>query len=142
MATEGKVNGVVPADPSQWSAASQRSISFYYTKEYRDAPYTCGQCKRETVFSAKDQKHTYEVSKAPIDQRRVLCTECWKQLLSIDKEIKNCSERWASNKLASTKDKAFLSRWLQLIISREECVPYHRDIATKRMLEKLLAQVS
>jgi hypothetical protein len=139
---KGKGKGAVLADPSQWSAASQRSISFHYTKEYRDVAYTCRRCKREAVFSAEDQKHTYEVIKAPIDQRRVLCSECWQQLLLIDREIESCAEQWSSHKPTLARDKPFLTNWLALITAREAYVPYRRDIATKRMLAKLLEQLA
>lgn len=133
---------VVHADPSQWSAASQRSISFHYTKEYRDIPYVCRRCKREAMFTAEDQKYTYEVRKAPVDQRRVLCSECWRQLLAIDDEIKASQEQWASDKVCLSGNKAFLSRWLELLVCREEYVPYHHDIAAKRMLQKHLRELA
>ena len=131
--------GLVPADPSQWSPASQRSISFHYIKEYRDIAYRCWRCKAEAVFFAEDQKYTYEVKKAPIDQQRILCNECWKQRNMIEAEIENCRECWASDKVVYARDREFLRRWLQLLVSRGEYVPYHPDVATKRMLEKLLA---
>ncbi len=138
MMTDEKKPGVVVADPSLWSAASQRTTSFHYTREYRDIPYVCWRCKSETVFTAKDQQYTYEVRKAPIDQRRILCTDCWRQLLVIDGEIKSSQARWALDKRVLAADKAFLSRWLELLVSREAYVPYHQDIAAKNMLQKLL----
>jgi hypothetical protein len=138
MAIDTGQVGTVAADPSQWSAASQRSISFHYTTRYVDIPYNCWRCKRATVFTAADQKHTYEVSKAPIDQRRILCNECWHQLQVIEGELAGCRARWLSSKPSSLKDTAFLSRWLELLVSREEHVPYHHDIATRKMLQKLL----
>ena len=88
----------VVADTSQWSESSQRSYAFECTKEYKDIKYSCWHCKKGTIFSAKDQKYTYEVKKAPIDQDRILCQDCWKESLEIAKEIRECEKKWASSK--------------------------------------------
>jgi hypothetical protein len=75
MGQQSKIHWV-PADPSKWSEKSQHSVSFHcvkqYTARYTDIAYNCWRCKKATVFSAADQKYTYEVKKAPIDQRRIL----------------------------------------------------------------------
>jgi Probable zinc-ribbon domain len=74
----------VPADPSKWSEKSQQTLSFDFMKVYKDIAYNCWRCKQSAVFSAADQQYTYEVKKALIDPRRILCTECWKELLEIE----------------------------------------------------------
>jgi hypothetical protein len=130
--------GTVPADPSQWHKKSQGSVSSNWTTEYVDKPYTCWRCRKAAVFSGEDQKYTYEVKKAPIDQHRILCTDCWRQSLSISKEIEGCEREWASNKVSLSKDKEFLSRWLRLLISTEEYVQYRQNVAAKNMLQKLI----
>jgi hypothetical protein len=130
----------VPADPSKWSEESQRSISFHYVKEYADIAYNCWRCKKGAVFSAADQKYTYEVKKAPIDQRRILCAGCWKGLLEIDREIKWCEEQWSESKNSLRWNEAFLTKWLNLLTSREEYVRYHPNTAAKNMLRRLLDQ--
>ena len=63
----------IPADPSQWSEKSKRSVSFFFTSKYEDREYKCWSCGKLATFTAEDQKYTYEVRKASIDQRRVLC---------------------------------------------------------------------
>ncbi len=138
---ETKFKGVVPADPSKWNEASQRSVSFDWTKEYEDIEYNCWRCRKTAVFSAADQKYTFEVKKAPIDQRRVLCPDCWRDLLAIDKEIESCQANWASRKVTLSKDKTFLSRWLQLLVSKEEYVAYRPNTAAKNMLQRLLNEL-
>ena len=136
MNDKAKPLGVVPADPTQWS--NQRSVAIDWMVEYIDKPYTCWRCRKDTVFSAEDQKYTYEVKKAPIDQHRILCTDCWRLSLAISEEIGSCEANWASSKVSLSKDKEFLSRWLRLLISKEEYVPYRPNTAAKNMLQRLL----
>jgi len=138
---ETKSKGVVPADPSKWNEASQRSVSFGWTKEYVDIDYDCWRCRKRSVFSAADQKYTFEVKKAPIDQRRILCADCWKEFLLIEREIENCQTNWESSKVTVSKDKEFLSHWLQLLVSKEEYVPYRPNTAAKNMLQRLLNEI-
>jgi Probable zinc-ribbon domain len=141
MNQESEMSGVVPADPSQWNEESQRSVSFRWTKEYRDKPYNCWRCKKPSIFSAADQKYTHEVKKAPIDQHRILCNDCWRLSLANSKEIESCEADWASSKVSLSKDKQFLSRWLHLLVSKEEYVPYRPNTATKNMLQRLLNEL-
>ena len=130
------------ADPKKWSEKSRRSVSFHFVKEYQDITYKCRCCERSAVFSAADQLYTYEVLKASIDQRRVLCEKCWRKLLVLDSEIAACKKQWASTKGKLRLDKVFLSAWLQLLISRQGYVPYRTDTATMSMLRNLLSQLS
>jgi len=132
----------VPADPTQWSEKSRNSVSFQYTPEYLDIPYTCWRCKKDAVFTAADQKYTFEVKKAPIDQRRRLCEDCWKERLAVERGILDHEQRWATSKDSLKKDKAFLARWLELITAREQFVPYRPNVAAKGMLRKLLEEIA
>ena len=132
----------VRANPKEWSEKSRRSYSFHYVKEYRDTTYKCRRCKESAVFSAAEQQHTYEVRKASIDKRRVLCEKCWRELLVIDSDITSCKGQWAQKKRHLRSDADFLSRWLQLLVSRKEYVPYRIDTATRNMLRKLLRQAA
>ncbi len=139
MGQQDKLHSV-RADPSKWSEKSQQTVSFHFIKEYKDIPYNCWRCKKSTVFSAGDQQYTYEVKKAPIDQRRILCTECWRELLEIDRDIKLCEQQWAESKKSLRSNADFLAKWLNLLTSRERYVPYHPNTAAKNMLRKLLDQ--
>jgi DNA-directed RNA polymerase subunit RPC12/RpoP len=141
MGDKGKLRSV-PADPSKWSAKSRLSLSVHYVKEYTDHQYVCWRCKRNAVFSAADQKYTFEVKKAPIDQRRIHCTECWRRLLEIDRDIKLCQQQWAESKKSLRVNAGFLTHWLSLLVLREEFVPYRPDSAAQRMLRKLLDEAN
>lgn len=90
------------------------------------------------MFTAADQKYTYEVKKADINQQRVLCTRCWNRSNEIADELTLCQETWAASKNSLRRDRAFLARWRMLLIEREEYVAYKPDTATKKMLAKLV----
>jgi hypothetical protein len=139
MATLRK--SILPANPGQWSAKSQRSVSSLFTSEYQDREYKCWSCGQHSVFTAEDQKHTYEVQKVPIDQQRILCNECWKRSLDIAKDLESSERQWAAEKAALKNDQQFLSQWLELLEQREHYVRYKPDTAKKNMLQKLLAKV-
>ena len=132
--------GIVPADPDQWSEKSKQSYSYHYTKEYKDIAYKCWRCGKEEVFTAEDQKYTYEVKKAYIDQQRILCHDCWKQSLEVANDIRKCEQQWAESKEILRNDPGFLSKWLELLESRDEYVPYGSNTAAKSMLKKLLSR--
>jgi Probable zinc-ribbon domain len=136
--TQSDDPSVLPADPTKWSKKSQQSLAVDFIKEYKSLQYTCWRCKAPSVFTAADQKYTYEVRKASIDQRRVLCGDCWKHSLRIVNGIDSCRQQWATSKASLKDDKAFLAGWLALLKEREEYVPYRPNTAIKNMLRKLL----
>lgn len=131
---------IVPAEPSKWSEASQRSVAAEWTREYRDIEYSCWRCHTRAIFSAADQKHAFEVLKAPISQQRILCTECWSRSLVLARDINHCEQSWAESKLQLRQDKEFLSKWLQLLTEMEAYARYRPNTAIKRMLTKLLGK--
>ncbi|MFZ6847799.1 zinc-ribbon domain containing protein [Undibacterium sp. RuRC25W] len=100
--------------------------------------YQCWRCSSPAVFTAQDQKHVFEVKKASIDQRRILCNDCWRQSLEIRKELVGCAEQWEDSKTNLAKDKVFLTSWLELLELLEKFVPYRSDTARKNMIKKLL----
>lgn len=102
----------VPADPEQWSDKSKQTISYDFIREYTDEPYKCWHCQAECIFTAQDQKYTYEVKKASIDQRRSLCAACWSEAHRIRNMLAECEERWAEGKAKLQTDKSFLTHWL------------------------------
>jgi hypothetical protein len=129
----------IPADPTQWSEASQRTLSVVFVKEYRDKHYRCWHCQAEAVFTAADQKYTYEVRKAPIDQQRILCQACWHRSNEIARALSENTGAWSASKATLRKDFAFLGKWLQLLEEQETYVPYKHDVARKNMLRKLIS---
>ncbi|MBC3875982.1 zinc-ribbon domain containing protein [Undibacterium flavidum] len=133
--------GRAPVDISQWEPNSQGSVAASFTQEYVDEHYQCWHCKCNAIFTARDQKHTYEVRKANINQRRILCDSCWHESLNVVKKLETCAEVWGESKMTRRTDKAFLANWLHLLELQETYAPYRHDIARKNMLRKLLAIV-
>lgn len=138
MATPAQATSV-PADPELWSDKSKHSISYHYMREYTDIEYSCWRCKAACVFTAQDQKYTFEVRKASIDQRRSLCESCWSESHQVRDMITGCESQWAAAKSTLQHDKEFLGRWLSLLTHLEQFVPYKPDTAKKNMLKSLLA---
>lgn len=62
-------------------------MSVAWTTEYKTYGYYCWRCRERALFTAADQKYTYEVNKAHIDQKRILCEGCWKRLNAITAEL-------------------------------------------------------
>jgi len=131
----------VPADPSQWSEKSQRSVSSLFTTKYEDREYACWSCGKRAVFTAEDQQYTHEIRKTSIDPQRVLCGECLRASLQISRNLESCESRWATDKSTLRTDRVFLARWLDLLEQRERYVRYRPDRAKKAMLRKLLAKI-
>jgi hypothetical protein len=113
-------------------------VAAEWTNEYKDIHYKCWHCQADAVFTAADQKYTYEEKKAPIDQRRILCEPCWRESLGIAAQLQKYENQWASSKQSLREDDVFLRQWLALLESRERYVPYRHDVARKNMLRKLL----
>ena len=132
-------SNVAPANPSLWCESSQRQVVSEWTEEYRDIRYACWRCKAESVFTAQDQKYTYEVQKAPIDQRRSLCNGCWRESLEVLRALEALDARWKVEKNVLRGDKIFLSDWLKLLELREQFRAHRADVGKKNMLNKLLA---
>jgi len=128
----------VPANPANWSPQSQRSVSAEWTKEYTSFHYNCWRCRTSALFSAEDQRYTYEVKKAPIDQNRILCQDCWRRSNQIAAGLSKAEQEWAESKQSLQLDKVFLDRWARLLDERDQYVPYRTDTAKKNMLARLL----
>ena len=128
----------VAADPKQWAENSQGSVAAYFMTEYVDQKYQCWHCKAEANFTAADQKYTYEVRKAHVNQVRRLCEPCWRESLRIAEALTSKANAWTTSKQTLKDDAAFLSDWLRLLKQQETYVPLKRDTARKNMLRKLL----
>jgi hypothetical protein len=133
-----EVKNWVPADPTQWSEKSQGSVGAYFTKAYEDRLYKCRRCGKDSVFSAIDQKYTYEIKKAPIDQDRVLCAECWKESLAVTKALREHELKWRQYKPKLKQDAKFLGGWLELIQLSKEFSPYKANTAIENMIKRLI----
>ena len=128
-----------PADPTQWADESKRSVAFACRRVYTDAPYACVHCGAACVFSARDQKYSFEMRKASIWQRRTLCRGCWLASHRIRAALRACEEAWLANKAQRGTDAVFLARWLELLLALDKYGVGGRDVARTNMLRKLLA---
>jgi hypothetical protein len=130
----------VPCDPELWSEESKRSVEYEFVppRPYRDKAYLCWRCKAPDVFTAAEQKHTYEVQKANISQQRVLCRECHREWVALERQVGECRRRWAAERSVLIYDPAFLRRWLAAL----EALPRYgrpRDEGNIAMLSRLVA---
>jgi hypothetical protein len=134
----------IPSNPDNWSEKSKQTVTFEFgfRKEYKDISYQCRRCSKPAVFTAADQQFTYEVKKAHIDQNRILCKLCWRELNDVLARLDQCEEMWRGEKEVLMHDMTFLSAWLELVTRRDEYIPYRPDTAKKNMLQRLLGQPS
>jgi hypothetical protein len=129
----------VPCDPEQWSEESKRSVAYEFApRPYRDKAYTCGRCRAPDVFTAAEQKYTFEVRKANVSQSRVLCRRCHRERVALDREASEYRQRWASERPLLAGDLESLRRWLSVM----EALPGYngaRDEANIVMLRRLVS---
>ncbi len=134
---------VVPCDPECWSEPSKRSVEYTHGMapgRYHDQTYLCWRCRTPDVFTAAEQKHTFEVRKAHRWQHRVLCRACHRERIGLEHEAGECRRRWIADGAALRRDQEFLQRWLVVLQS----LPRYggaRDEANIVMLRRLVAEV-
>jgi hypothetical protein len=131
----------VPCDPEQWSEDSKRSVAYEFApRPYRDKAYLCwrSRCRAPDVFTAAEQKYTFEALKANISQQRVLCRACHRVWAGLDREAHEYRQQWLNNRAALRRDAEFLRRWLVVLEALPE---YHgsRDEGNIVMLRRLVA---
>jgi hypothetical protein len=128
----------VAADPNQWSEQSRHSVAFGFKREYVDKPYECWRCGTACTFTARDQKYTFEVKKASINQRRTFCAACWSESHRLRAALAERASRWAAEKSGLRSDNEFLCEWLDLLTRWKQFAPYKQDVAKMNMLRRLL----
>ena len=128
----------VVADPNQWSKQSKHSVAFQFKRKYVDKSYKCWRCGITCIFKAQDQKYTFEVKKASINQRRKFCNACWRESHKLRAALSEHDMRWAVDKLALRSNREFLNEWLDLLARWNEFAPYRQDVAKINMLHGLL----
>jgi hypothetical protein len=130
----------VRVDKDAWSRSSRQSLAYDFArKTYKDQHYSCRRCGANSIFTAEDQKYTYEVRKAYIDQGRVLCQVCWSEEQAIAKKLGECAAQWKTNKPALLADQSFLAEWLRLL-ELHPTFGARENSATIQMLKKCLAK--
>lgn len=128
----------VAADPDQWSEQSKHSVAFHVKRAYVDEPYMCYRCGAACIFTAQDQKYTFEVKKASKDQRRSFCAACWTASHQLRAALSDYDVRWAIEKSELRSNTEFLSEWLNLLTRWKQFAPYRQDLAKITMLRGLL----
>jgi hypothetical protein len=131
----------VAADPNQWCEQSKHSVAFGFKRAYVDQPYKCWRCGATCTFTAQDQKYTFEVKKANINQRRNFCAACWSESHRLRAALSEHDVRWAAEQSALRSNREFLCEWLDLLARWEQFAPYKQDVAKINMLRKLLKLV-
>jgi hypothetical protein len=81
----------------EWSEESKHSFRYSALNSgidyYSDEKYKCIACHKNSVFTAKDQKCSYEHEKNYIWQKRVLCPTCYQELQSIKASLAKLEEQ-------------------------------------------------
>lgn len=137
-------NADVPMDATQWSEESKRSYlycghSYSQSDRYGDIHYSCIRCASPAVFTAADQKRSFEVKKNYIWQRRDLCPACHAQWVQLKAKDRACQARWTAERLTLKHDASFMGDWLQVL----EALPSYdrrKHSSMRTHLRKLLAQ--
>ncbi|CAN5237598.1 hypothetical protein BH11PLA2_BH11PLA2_35950 [soil metagenome] len=130
----------VPCDPDCWSVESKRSYAYHYTpRPYRDLAYNCWRCQALAVFTAQDQKYTFEVRKAHISQQRVLCEACYLEWVELVRESNEYRKRWLAERSVLMHNQEFLQRWLIVLQSMPRYNGVY-DEANINMIQRLVQE--
>jgi hypothetical protein len=109
----------VRVDPERYSESSKRSYGYEIINRknyYSDINYTCSKCKADAVYTALEQKKSYENRKEYICSTRILCGRCWHEKRVLKKEAQLIEKDYCENKEDFLKDEAKLMRWLWVLI--------------------------
>ena len=107
---------IVRVEKDKWSRSSKQSLAYDFAKRtYKDRHFKCRRCSAAAVFTAEQQKHTFEVRKAYIWQGRSLCADCFAQEQHIERQLLVYASKWRNNKAHLAKDQGFLREWLCLL---------------------------
>jgi Probable zinc-ribbon domain len=129
----------VSSNRELWSEESKRSYSYQSSiAEYKDYHYECMHCKQPSIFTAQDQKKTYEVRKAYIWQRRTLCSECFRARVETERDLEARAASWKADRQSLSSDKQFLLQWLAAL-EKHVSLGGRADTGNMNMLQKLLA---
>lgn len=132
----------IRVDASRWSPASRRSMSATAPSgQYEDIRYDCIACGAPSTFTAEAQKQAFELRKAYIWQRRVLCDACFETRRTCERELRAIRSRWRASRAEARRDAAMLQRWLDLLC----LLPRYgarRDLAAIAMLTKQIGKTT
>jgi hypothetical protein len=128
----------VPVDKELWSEKARGSLDHVFAEAfYEDKPFNCRACGMSSVFTAEQQKYTYEVKKEYTWVQHVLCPVCFERRNKLAAESTASLAVWVRDRAVLTTNAMFLQRWKQVL---EDLPQYgiRKDTARIRMLQKLL----
>jgi hypothetical protein len=132
----------IPVNRLDWSEQSKRSYAFHGTNPtYEDLVYICRHCEQQAVFTAEEQRISYEVKKQYIGQRRVLCSSCNGELYRLMEREKEFQLRWSMGRETLKTDREFLVEWLAIL----QTIPGFKQrtrSGMRGMLERLLEELA
>lgn len=137
-----RISRSIPINVENWSEASQYSANRSASvcappSEYEDIHYECYHCRCPAIFPAAAQYEAFEVRKAYIWQRRVLCEDCFLTRITLEREVNELNRRWKTERSSLAKELASLKRWLEML----EKLPSYgagKNTAHLAMLKRLI----
>jgi len=127
-------------DREQWSQSSKQSYEYELCSEgsYGDLHYNCAKCGAAAVFTAEEQKHSFEVKKNDIRQQRIHCPACNAELFRLRTRERACQARWSADRKTLARDEAFLREWLGILVAIPRYAPRYRNSMGDRLARLLL----
>jgi hypothetical protein len=121
-------------DRESWSTSSKQSYAYHYqSTAYEDIHYECSKCKSAAVFSAEEQKRSFEVKKNYIWQRRRLCSACNAELFRLRTRERACQARWSEERKVLAHDEGFMRDWLGILLEIPKYAPRYRNAMQQRL---------
>lgn len=128
----------IPVEKELWSEESRNSLDYVFASDfYEDQPFSCRACGLESIFTAEQQKYTYEVKKTFTWERHVLCQSCFQRRNELSAEAAVFQAAWTQDKAALKRDYSSLQRWME-VLEQLPSFGIRKDAARIRMLKKLL----
>lgn len=134
----------VEIDREKWSRSSQRSAGGHYDPKaqfYEGISCRCQKCECSFVFTAEEQKETYEVRKEFVWKLPSLCSSCQNIWQALNTELKHIQLQWNEQKAILSTNREFLENWRHLL---KEIQTYSRKGSSPsniKMINKLLNQL-
>ena len=129
----------VKINKNAWSEKSKESLNYVFAKKfYENIIYTCRKCKKESIFSAEEQKISYEIQNNYIDQKKIFCEKCYINYKELKKQIHGYETKWQTESEKTKNTATYISEWLSAM---NEMQSYGKPIneAMAKNLHKLIS---
>jgi hypothetical protein len=136
--TEAPSHMSTKIDRERWSEESKRSYAYHYqATSYEDIHYECSKCGTPSVFTAQEQKISFEEKKNYIWQRRTLCPQCNAELFRLRERERACQARWVQGREVLARDGEFMRDWLEVLQAIPRYSPRYRNSMSQRLETRL-----